>query len=129
MLVKFSPSQNIFYPEFILIEFPETVPPDVVELPEDVMKEFYNAVPPKGMMRGVDKGMPTWVPVPVSEEPPERKKARILAESAAEIASLTVVIDCGDGSDETKEKLAKLKKYHAAIYLYDINSGKDWPTY
>lgn len=128
MLIKYSPSKNIFYPEFILTEFPDIVPQDAVELPTDIHKQFYNVNPPKGMIRAAGKdGMPTWVPMPVSEEPAEVKKARILSETAAKISTLADVAEFGDAS--VGEELTRLRKYRAAVYLYDTKSGKDWPTY
>lgn len=65
-MYKYSASKNFFYPDSLITDYIKsgTIPDDLVDVSDDIFKE-YTGIPPDGMVRGSDEnGMPTWLNEP-----------------------------------------------------------------
>ncbi|HFD7740976.1 TPA: tail fiber assembly protein [Serratia marcescens] len=134
--MKYSPSENAFYPEELLENymFSGSLPDDLIDVSYDVFSEF-TSVPPPGKVRvsGIN-GHPEWG----DKSPPthqelifsaNKNKNELMTLASFYIAPLQDAVDLDIANDNEIEQLTAWKMFRVSVSRVDTTKPLDieWP--
>lgn len=133
----FSPAKLSFYPLDLLYSYKDfgTLPSDLIEVTDEVFKEF-SGNPPESKARGAGEGgQPTWVSLPEPTQDQliqqaECQRVTLLNEAKDITGDWRTELELGIISAEDKASLVKWISYMKAIKEIDTSSTLNiaWPN-
>lgn len=133
----YSPSQNVAYPEELMVAYKaaETIPDDLIEISDEAFMEYFISLSPLGKYRKAGKdGHPVWANVaPVTKEAiaaeAANRQQNLLADAARVIAPLQDAVELGIATDEESQRYSAWRKYRVLLSRVNTNTTPEaeWP--
>lgn len=107
--MKYSPSENLFYPEHILGRLTGGAPSDLVQISNDEFRIYGLGIPPAGKVRGPVSGRPAWIDAkdPETIEQAASRQRSVIESALIEALADGMVYTMPDGTEEVVQTRAE----------------------
>lgn len=129
----YSASRNAFFPDVLKSDFEKagSWPEDVVEISDDIYREFGQLIAPEGkIMAAGEDGLPVWVDIPIDYAfKSESERQELLTEANAITADWLIDLQLGVISDENKDALILWRAYIKSVKELELSAVTDKKSY